>query len=78
MSASTTTVRLDPDHTAEQLMSAAAARISGGISVTVRESCVHLTGHTLSWHEKQLAQESVRCVSSAYTIQNDIIVDTWN
>jgi len=58
-------------------MSAAAARISGSICVAVRESCVYLTGRTLSWHEKQLAQESVRCVSSAYTVQNDIIVDAW-
>ena len=78
MSASTTTVRLDPDHTAEQLMSAAAARISGSICVALCDSRVHLTGSTRSWHEKQQAQESVRSVSSVYTIQNDILVEAWN
>ena len=71
-------IRLDTDHTIQDLMTAAVSRISSDIRVAFRERQVHLTGSTQSWYEKQLAQESLRTVSRSVVIYNDISVTGWN
>ena len=71
-------IRLDTDHTIQSLMSSAVSRINSEIRVEFREQKVHLTGSTESWHEKQLAQESLRSVSQSYVIHNEISVAAWN
>lgn len=72
------TVRLDTDHAVEELMAVAVSRINGSIRVTLREREVQLSGQADSWHEKQLAQESLRAVSNSYQIRNQIRVAGWN
>ena len=67
-------VRVDTDHTVQDLMAAAVSRISSEVRVELRQHQVFLTGSTQSWYEKQLAQESLRSVSNSYVIRNDIIV----
>lgn len=71
-------VRLDTEHAIQHLMSSAVSRISKEIRVEFREQQIHLTGSTGSWHEKQLAQETLRAVSQAYVIHNAISVNGWN
>ena len=71
-------IRINTDHTVQELMVQAAARISAGICVGVLDQQVQLTGIVSSWHEKQLAQESLRSVSSDYQIRNELNVGVWN
>jgi len=68
---------LDIDHTVEQLMTAAVARISSRVRVHVDADRVLVSGTVNSWHEKQLVQESLRAVSPSYRISNEISVNAW-
>ena len=58
-------------------MSSAVSRINSEIRVEFRDDQVVLRGVTESWHEKQLAQESLRSVSQSYVIHNEISVAAW-
>jgi len=71
-------IRINTDHTVQEMMVQAATRISAGIRVRVLDQQVQLTGMVSSWHEKQLAQESLRSVSSDYQIRNELSVAAWN
>lgn len=70
-------VRLDTEHTVQELMSRAISQINGALRVELSEQQVRLTGATESWHEKQMAQETLRSMSSRYVIRNDIQVSAW-
>ncbi|MEO2031449.1 MAG: hypothetical protein ABGZ35_05140 [Planctomycetaceae bacterium] len=70
-------IRLDTHHTIQNLMSSAVSRINSEIRVEFRDDQVVLRGVTESWHEKQLAQESLRSVSQSYVIHNEISVAAW-
>ena len=72
------TIRVDIDHTIQELMKSAVSRISREIRVKFRERQVQLSGSVQSWYEKQMAQESLRSVSRSYAIRNDIRVPAWN
>jgi hypothetical protein len=71
-------IRLDTDHTVQELMASAVVRISAAIRVELCEQQVRLTGSVASWHEKQLAQETLRSISQSYVISNEITVPAWN
>ncbi len=58
-------------------MTNAVARISGAIQVELRDQHVRLTGCAQTWHEKQLAQETLRSIGRSYVIRNDINVPAW-
>jgi osmotically-inducible protein OsmY len=66
------------DHAVMELMTTAISRINGDLRVVVADRMVQLSGQVNSWHEKQLAQESLRSVCSSYRIRNDIRVTSWN
>jgi len=61
-----------------ELMSTAVSRINSNLQVEVVDQWVQVSGQANSWHEKQLAQESLRSVCSSYQIRNDIRVAAWN
>ena len=71
-------IRLDTDHTVPDLMAVDVSGINRDIRMRIRQQRVHLTGSVCTWHEKQLAQESLRSVSRSFVIQNDISVAGWN
>lgn len=70
-------VRLDTEHTVQELMTRAISQINRALHVELREQQVRLTGAAESWHEKQMAQESLRSMSSSYVIHNEIQVAAW-
>ena len=74
MSLESRNLRLDTDHCVQELMGKAVARVCREVDVRVRHNDVYLSGVTESWYEKQMAQESLRDVSAAYRIHNDIAV----
>ena len=58
-------IRLDTDHTVQELMASAVARISAAVPVELCEQQVRLTGSVTSWHEQQWVQETLRSISHA-------------
>lgn len=44
------------------------------VEVLLKDDEFHLTGLVSTWHEKQLAQESVRSVDRSRRIRNQLIV----
>ena len=67
--------RLDTDHHLQQLMQEAINRLqSGNVDVRLGDDSVVLNGTVSSWHDKQLAQESLRSISRSRVIQNHLQV----
>ena len=60
-----------------ELMANAVSRINSNLQVDFIDHTVQVSGHANTWHEKQLAQESLRSVCSSYQIRNDIRVNAW-
>jgi len=71
-------VRVDTDHAVLELMATAVSRINGSLTVEIQDRLVQVSGQAGSWHEKQLAQESLRSVCSSYRICNNIRVAAWD
>lgn len=47
------------------------------VSCDCRDGVLYLRGHTHSFYQKQLAQESVRRLDGIVTVVNEIEVDSW-
>ena len=58
-------LRLDTDHTVQELMASAVARITAAVPVELCEQQVRLTGSVAGWHEQQWVQETLRSISHA-------------
>lgn len=69
------TLRLDTDHHVAVMLQQAVDRIgNNALSVRMADKQIVLTGHASTWHQKQMAQESVRKLAANRTIQNRIQV----
>ncbi len=67
--------RVDPEHYLIQMMRRAMKPLRcRGLNIQLSGDVVSLTGNVDSWSDKQIAQESIREVSGARIIQNNLAV----
>ncbi|MEZ6060419.1 MAG: BON domain-containing protein [Planctomycetaceae bacterium] len=68
-------LRVDPQHELQQMLRRTAVRLFGNaVDVSLNDDHVLLTGRVANWHEKQLAQETVRPQAMPRPIRNEIVV----
>ncbi|MCA9057347.1 MAG: BON domain-containing protein [Planctomycetaceae bacterium] len=69
------TLRIDPEHQLGELMQDSVSRmLMNCVDVMLQHDEVWLTGRVTSYHEKQLAQESVRSLAGKRRIRNLVAV----
>lgn len=73
--AGSTYFRIDSEHQLLEMMQATVARICAAkIQVAMHDDSVLLSGSVNSWYDKQQAQESLRRLTGARTILNELAV----
>ncbi|MCA9064581.1 MAG: BON domain-containing protein [Planctomycetaceae bacterium] len=69
-------LRIDPEHAAAELMQKSVSRLlMNCVDVCVQNNEVWLTGRVPSYHDKQLAQESIRSLAGSRRIRNLVAVE---
>lgn len=70
-------LRLDTDHHIAHLMQKVVDQVcSSPLHVRLTSHVVTLSGNVTTWHQKQLAQESIRRLAAGRQVRNNIRVAT--